>query len=323
MQADSKEQRRIRQGTVAAGIVAALALLSAYFSPLMVLLFAAPFAAAAFGIRRGSAWAAVGAIGFLLIPILTRLLTGVERQALPALLFLLVLAVVPAFFLFRAALLLWPRRTVAAGVSWTSLLVILFAGSLLLRPMVMPSGSMENTVLVGDHMLFETASRFTGREPARGELVLFRYPVNTGTIFLKRVIGLPGDRIRIDRKKLHLNGQPAAEPYAIHKTEYFDSYRDHFPSEPTVRLFPQALEMLAKNVVNGEVVVPGGKYFVMGDNRDSSLDSRYWGFISKSDIIGRPVLIYASYDIDSATLAKEGSAPNVAHMRWNRLFRRL
>jgi signal peptidase I len=99
-----------------------------------------------------------------------------------------------------------------------------------------------------------------------------------------------------------LNGEALEEPYKYHKTEYVDSYRDNFPGEPNVRLFPPAEEMLAEHVEDGAVVVPPDMYFAMGDNRDSSLDSRYWGFVPRSHIIGKPLIIYWSYDAPTERL---------------------
>ena len=113
---------------------------------------------------------------------------------------------------------------------------------------------------------------------------------------MKRVIGVPGDRIRIVNKQVYLNGHKLDEPYKYHKTEYIDSYRDNFPSEPNVHVVDRAQDMLDNHVINGEVVVPPDSYFAMGDNRDSSLDSRYWGFVPRENIIGKPLIIYWSYD---------------------------
>src|ERR1039457_3550110 len=140
--------------------------------------------------------------------------------------------------------------------------------------------------------------------------------------FVKRVIGVPGDRIRISEKVVYRNGTALKEPYACHKTEYQYLYRDNFPSEPNVNLAAPALEMLAKHVVNGEVVVPEGKYFVLGDNRDSSLDSRYWGFVDSGDLIGKPLLIYDSEEqpVDDAMT---GMATFPHRVRWGRLFKLL
>ena len=88
-----------------------------------------------------------------------------------------------------------------------------------------------------------------------------------------------------------------------HKTEYIDSYRDNFPGEPNVHVAESAIDMLTNHVENGEVVVPPGYYFAMGDNRDSSLDSRYWGFVPRENIIGKPLIIYWSYDAPTEALA--------------------
>jgi signal peptidase I len=127
--------------------------------------------------------------------------------------------------------------------------------------------------------------------------------------FVKRCMGVPGDRIRIVNKQVYLNGVKLDEPYKVHKTDYIDSYRDNFPSEPNANLYPGALEMLQHHVVNGEVVVPPGYYFAMGDNRDSSLDSRYWGFVPRENIIGKPLIIYWSYDAPTSEL--NSSAINI------------
>jgi signal peptidase I len=144
------------------------------------------------------------------------------------------------------------------------------------------------------------------------------YPINRKDTFIKRVVGIPGDRVRIVGKQLFINGSPVSEPYAVHKTSYTDSYRDNFPSEANVPLYPPATEMLANNVVNGEVVVPPNHYFVLGDNRDSSLDSRYWGFIDRSDIIGTPDFVYYSAEPANPT----GSpATWLSLIRWGRIFK--
>jgi signal peptidase I len=161
---------------------------------------------------------------------------------------------------------------------------------------VMPSASMEKTLLTGDRFFVDRISTILGRPLRRGEVVAFRYPPNPREIYLKRVVGVPGDRLRIRDKVLYRNGVQVPEPYAQHVTSYMDAYRDNFPSVPEIPLPERAMDMLDNHVVNGELVIPEGKYFVMGDNRDDSADSRYWGFIQRSDVIGRPVLIYGSSD---------------------------
>jgi signal peptidase I len=140
--------------------------------------------------------------------------------------------------------------------------------------------------------------------------MVFHYPVDRNQIFTKRIVGMPGDRIRLSHKVLYRNGVAQNEPWVTHKLDYEDQYRDNFPNEPNALIFPTAQLMLAKSVVGGEVVVPPGMYFVMGDNRDQSLDSRYWGFVSERDFIGKPLFVYDSVDENK-------------HHRWDRLFRPL
>jgi signal peptidase I len=192
---------------------------------------------------------------------------------------------------------LWPVvRPVFLG------LIILLAHLVLLeaivlvfaQPYVIPTSAMEPTLLQQDKML-SLRSRFAG-EFRRGDLVVFRYPVDNRQTFIKRIIGIPGDRIRLDNKRLFLNGKLVTEPYVMHSTEYIDMYRDNFPYTATAATtnLPRGAEMLAKHVRNGELHVPPGQYFVMGDNRDNSLDSRYWGFVATDAIIARPVWVYDS-----------------------------
>ena len=106
----------------------------------------------------------------------------------------------------------------------------------------------------------------------------------------------PGDRIRVINKEVYLNGVKVDEPYTFHKDDYIDSYRDNFPGDPNTHVESGAYSMLTDNVVNGEVIVPQKMYFAMGDNRDRSLDSRFWGFVPRENIIGKPLVIFWSYD---------------------------
>lgn len=204
-----------------------------------------------------------------------------------------------------------PRGAIA---EWTvTILLLLFGTTTLVQAFVIPTGSMEDSLLIGDHLLVDKLAYsppgpiskhlLPYRNVERGDIIVFRYPVDIRQTFVKRVIGVPGDRIRIENKQTWLNGHKVEEPYKVHKTEYIDSYRDNFPSTPNQRLLGKADEMLEKNVVNGEVVVPAGFYFAMGDNRDSSLDSRYWGFVPRENIVGKPLIIYWSYDAPTDRLA--------------------
>src|SRR5580765_5630410 len=204
-----------------------------------------------------------------------------------------------------------PRSTLA---EWTiTVLLLLFLTTTLVQAYVIPTGSMEDTLLIGDHLLVDKLA-FAPAGPVskyilpytdvkRGDIIVFRYPVDISQTFVKRCMGVPGDRIRVINKQVYLNGVRLDEPYTYHKSDYIDSYRDNFPGEPNVSVDRRASDMLLNHVVNGEVVVPPGTYFAMGDNRDSSLDSRYWGFVPRDNIIGKPLVIYWSYDAPTEQLA--------------------
>lgn len=203
------------------------------------------------------------------------------------------------------------RGTIA---EWTvTILLLLFGTTTLVQAFVIPTGSMEDTLLIGDHLLvdklaYAPAGSFSKyilpyRDVQRGDIIVFRYPVDIKQTFVKRVVGVPGDRIKIVNKQLYRNGKPVNEPYKYHKSDYIDPYRDNFPGHPYLHLHERALEMLEKHVVGDEVVVPPNNYFAMGDNRDNSLDSRYWGFVPRENIIGKPLIIYWSYDTTTERLA--------------------
>jgi signal peptidase I len=205
-----------------------------------------------------------------------------------------------------------PQRGFIA--EWTvTIILLLFGTTSLVQAFVIPTGSMEDTLLIGDHLLVDklayAPSGLISRhilpysDVHRGDIIVFRYPVDIQQTFVKRAIGIPGDHIRLVNKQLILNGKPVTEPYVYHKTEYIDSYRDNFPSDPNVHVVDSALDMLQNHVQNGDVVVPAGFVFAMGDNRDSSLDSRYWGFVPRDNIVGKPLIIYWSYDAPTEALA--------------------
>jgi signal peptidase I len=204
-----------------------------------------------------------------------------------------------------------PRGVIA---EWTvTILLLLFGTTTLVQAFVIPTGSMEDTLLIGDHLLVDKLAYAPAgpiskyilpyEDVKRGDIIVFRYPVDIKQTFVKRVMGVPGDHIRLENKNVFLNGHKLEEPYKIHKTEYIDSYRDNFPSQPNFPQYERGQAMLENNVKNGEIVVPPGHYFAMGDNRDSSLDSRYWGFVPRENIIGKPLIIYWSYDAPTDALA--------------------
>lgn len=205
-----------------------------------------------------------------------------------------------------------PQRGFIA--EWTvTIILLLFGTTSLVQAFVIPTGSMEDTLLIGDHLLVDKLA-YSPYGPVshhilpytdvkRGDIIVFRYPVDIRQTFVKRAIGVPGDRIRLVDKQLILNGNKVKEPYVYHKTEYIDTYRDNFPGEPNVHVAEPAMDMLINHRQGDEIVVPPGFIFAMGDNRDSSLDSRYWGFVPRDNIIGKPLIIYWSYDAPTEALA--------------------
>ena len=174
----------------------------------------------------------------------------------------------------------------------TAAVLFLAVSTSMVQAYVIPTASMEPSLLQGDHLIVNKLSH----DPQRDALIVFRYPVDSSQIFIKRVIGLPGDRIRMENKHVIRNGVQLTEDYAKVIPGNTDPYRDNFPGAPHIRLTRQAEEMLTGSVTNGEVLVPAGAVFVMGDNRDVSLDSRYFGFVPRSNVIGRPWFVYWSYD---------------------------
>ena len=231
-----------------------------------------------------------------------------------------------------------PRGFIA---EWTvTIILLLFGTTTLVQAFVIPTGSMEDTLLIGDHLLVDKLA-YAPPGPVskhllpyehikRGDIIVFRYPVDIRQTFVKRCMGVPGDHIRLANKEVYLNGKKLVEPYVYHKTEYIDSYRDNFPSEPNVHLADSGEDMLEHHVQNGEVVVPPGNFFAMGDNRDSSLDSRYWGFVPRANIVGKPLIIYWSYDapteaLSNPTIGVDHLIDLMEHFftktRWSRTFR--
>jgi len=258
-------------------------------------------------------------------------LTPPNTQAVPEKNFL------QRFFSAKASLSETQRGTIA---EWTvTILLLLFATTTLVQAFVIPTGSMEDSLLIGDHLLVDklayspksSLSQYLlpYQDVKRGDIIVFRYPEDIRQTFVKRAIGVPGDHIRIENNQLFLNGKAVQEPYKVHKDNFFDSYRSNFPSEPSQRVFPGAEEMLLKHVKGNEIIVPDSCYFAMGDNRDRSLDSRYWGFVPRANIIGKPLIIYWSYESSTENLA--GSPLNPEHLkdlalnffsktRWKRTF---
>jgi len=215
---------------------------------------------------------------------------------------------------------------------------------------VIPSSSMASTLLVGDHVVVvrETlapAAKWAPfvhyREVRRGDIVVFYKPTepNGEHIFLvKRVIGIPGDHIHLRNGIVYLNGVAQDEPQATKPTSAnYDPYVDDFPSvdpsaEPGVT--PEWTVLLRTHIQSGDLVVPPGNYFVMGDNRNNSMDGRYWGFVPRQNIVGRPLFVYSSIvtpesGTEVVPLAEraESTLHEFVHFfdetRWNRTFHRI
>ena len=195
-----------------------------------------------------------------------------------------------------------------------TILILLFGTTTILQAFVVPTGSMENTVLIGDHLFVDkltyappgTLSKFLlpYQDVKRGDVIVFRYPLEVSQNYVKRVVGTPGDRIRIVDKVVHINGKPMNEPYKVVIEGQRSEYLNNFPQRiPDIPIYPRGQEMLDQHVQNGELVIPAGHYFAMGDTRDNSADSRFWGLVPRQNIVGKPVIIFWSYDAPTHRLA--------------------
>jgi signal peptidase I len=306
---------------IAAAIVSLLfavsGLLAAIRQPVLILSALVP-TIAAIAILRRRVW---GAYGFALFELCQALLipfpffseAQVHDRIALLIAFGVALAVSVLFFFAGRSL---ASSGAARGLVWPWIAVAcLFSLPLFfLRAYSVPTGTMEDTLLIGDRILVRVFPRVT---PARGDIVVFHYPVDRKQIFVKRVIGVGGDRIRMVSRVVYRNGVKLNEPYAMQRFPP-DPSRDNAPSDPAkLRYLPDAIaararDMFEHHVQNGEIVVPPGEYFVLGDNRDNSLDSRYWGFINRSDLIGKPLFIYES---------EETTPDGKTHERWSRIFK--
>ena len=227
----------------------------------------------------------------------------------------------------------------------TTVVIAVFIITFVVQAFQIPSESMENTLLIGDYLLVDKLRYgdqdsfrhqiMPYRRVQRGDIIVFKYPVDPRQHFVKRVIAVPGDRLRLVNRRVYINGHALAEPYARHIGTFRIPYRDDFPQLDAPDTGVQAdwwLELM-KLVEDGQLIVPAESYFVMGDNREDSLDSRYWGFVPRANIVGRPLVIYWSVrntDDNSAASSTTGDkishfAYAVAHIlqntRWNRTLR--
>ena len=209
-----------------------------------------------------------------------------------------------------------PQRNSIA--EWTvTFLLLLFGTSTIAQPFVIPTSSMHNTLMTGDHLIVDKLAYappgalskhvLPYTEVKRGDIIVFRHPVLLKEDYVKRVIGVPGDHIKLVDRVVYLNGKPLKEPYVIHIFNDSNHYRDNFPDGSPdfltdAGMIERVSQMLRENITNGELVVPQGSYFAMGDNRDNSLDSRYWGLVPRENITGKPVIVFWSYDAPTEDL---------------------
>ena len=225
------------------------------------------------------------------------------------------------------------RRTLGLGFlwEWTKIFWISVALFLVLRTFIVeafkiPSGSMERTLLVGDFLLVNklaygaeipfTHKRLPAlRDPTRDDVIVFESPEDLTKTYVKRLVGIPGDTLEMKSGSLFRNGTRVAEAYVSRNSD-IDRVEDRFRWQRDYIVKPAGASMSYDPTRNnwGPLVVPKRSYFVLGDNRDNSSDSRYWGFVADSLIKGRPFVIYYSYDPDSAHALSW-----ITRIRWNRL----
>lgn len=201
--------------------------------------------------------------------------------------------------------------SIAGSLQWVVSVIVIatFVMTFIVQAFVIPSESMENTLLIGDYLLVDKIDYANGgiwspllpyTKIKRGDIVVFHYPVHPSQHFVKRVIGVPGDRIHLVNKQVYVNGNPLVENYTIYQSSQPNPYRDNFPTTKYIdgNVDSRWWIQMRKLIEDGQLIVPAGYYFVLGDNRDESLDSRYWGFVPRQNIVGRPLLIYWSVNHD-------------------------
>jgi signal peptidase I len=241
-----------------------------------------------------------------------------------------------------------PRETTVeflaslAAVLVTGLFIITF----ILQAFEIPSSSMENTLLIGDHVFvnreqFAPPTRWLGpilphRQIRHGDIVVFLSPAEPGLYVVKRIIGIPGDRIHLREGVVYRNGEKLDEPYVIHQSgDEVNLYRDNFPEIAPSQMnnvTPDWEMALPQHIEGDDLVVPPNSYFGMGDNRDVSLDSRYWGFIPEENVIGRPMFIYWSFQTPAGQYLEREVSQRLSFLvhvvlhffdetRWRRTFK--
>ncbi len=224
-----------------------------------------------------------------------------------------------------------------------TIVIAIFVICFIVQAFQIPSESMEKTLLIGDYLLVDKAhyghsGLWSGLLPyrpiQREDIIVFRYPVNPQQHFVKRVVAVPGDHVRLLNKHVYVNGVRQNDSYATFRWTWPDRFRDDFPDggfygdKTSAKWFLQAQKLTE----DGELIVPENSFFVLGDNRDDSYDSRYWGFVPRENIVGRPLVIY--WSMDRTRTAMAGALPsdklssltlNVSQLlnclRWHRMLR--
>ncbi len=240
-----------------------------------------------------------------------------------------------------------PERPLAAIFEslLVTILLALFGTTFIVQAFKIPSESMEPTLLVGDHLLvnkFVFGGRGSWYEkllPYRairhGDIIVFKFPFDDHPYYVKRVIGLPGDHIHISGNQVYINRHLLNEPYLVHDPSAEDPFDGGYPPLRAdfreLALRPEWAAEIARYIQGDDLVVPPGEYFVMGDNRDHSWDSRYWGFVDRRAVMGRPMLVYWSVRAtadDYADRSLFGSLRGIggtlvhlpAQTRWHRML---
>jgi signal peptidase I len=216
------------------------------------------------------------------------------------------------------------------------IVIAIFIITFCVQPFRIPSESMESTLLVGDFLLVDKQTGVPENSSAfghlllpastikRGDIIVFHDPVDASLHLVKRVIGLPGDHLRLHDQHVYINGRPLDEPYAIYRPSPPDNFRDNFPrlQSPDPDINSLWWIRMRNLIDNGELIIPAGDYFVLGDNRNDSEDSRYWGFVPHDAIVGKPLLIYFSlqqHSADDTGLTQTFAASNRPHQPPSRL----
>ncbi len=211
-----------------------------------------------------------------------------------------------------------------------AVILALFIRTFVVQAFKIPTGSMENNLLIGDHLLVNKfvfgpagspieSALLPERQIRRGDIIVFKYPEDRERDFIKRVIGLPGETLEVKDKRVYINGKRIDEPYV------------HFLEPPQGAAAFSEVTSYDLRERYGPITIPADKYFVMGDNRDNSQDSRYWGLLPREDVKGRAVMIYWSYESETEDYQQTGIGAIAKDLftvvtqffsrtRWSRMF---